>query len=614
MTRSVTRRVPRIDLAAVADAFAPSRAIDRAELPEPLSKACRRILARVHALPWERAAFARELAAHARDAHDAGVPIDRVVLELGTPKRVGKLIARAIRRKRPMVLGMTMAAARATMPLIPVALGLYVLTAMWYEGRVPARTTGPKLMSIDRLVLPGEASPQPVTTRFYEILDEARQSLASLRSEPRWAEYALPPSEDTDYFDPREWTAWWPSAYAAEFWPPEALLLLKEADPIVRLLHDAAAHANDTPGAIQAAKYADLVRHELDELLRLDAAFAAERGDGDRVVTDLAAIVSINTTVARGLSPRGDAGANWYNIDAVDLAAALLYSHDGLFTPGQLEQLDQVFSFAVNPDLSSARIAYMYALDRVYGSGPRARLTPAGISEINAGPVPGLEGGNWDSDWTLESFGIRFPDMLVDRAEPLLPLLAYDRAQAENSFLKAEAIAYSMGRRTHLSRADWQQLSEATTEVHSARNPVALKVGSASGPWHIDITLHIRTRLAALRVLIAAHRYRLDHAEYPACVDSLIPGYLAARPIDPVDGAPLRYARTPQGPRIWSVGPDGDDDQGRSLLDGLPPREARGFFMRFNPLWQEAPPPDGDWLPLPTTHPAVERIAELRNQ
>lgn len=68
---------------------------------------------------------------------------------------------------------------------------------------------------------------------------------------------------------------------------------------------------------------------------------------------------------------------------------------------------------------------------------------------------------------------------------------------------------------------------------------------------------------ASVAVACAATRYRLDHGQYPATSDLLVPGYLAAVPVDPFDGQAMRMKKRPDGSLvIYSVGADGKDDGG----------------------------------------------------
>ncbi len=68
---------------------------------------------------------------------------------------------------------------------------------------------------------------------------------------------------------------------------------------------------------------------------------------------------------------------------------------------------------------------------------------------------------------------------------------------------------------------------------------------------------------ASVGVACAATRYRLDHGQYPATSDLLVPGYLEAMPVDPFDGQAMRMKKQADGSLvIYSVGADGKDDGG----------------------------------------------------
>ena len=68
---------------------------------------------------------------------------------------------------------------------------------------------------------------------------------------------------------------------------------------------------------------------------------------------------------------------------------------------------------------------------------------------------------------------------------------------------------------------------------------------------------------STVNVAVAATSYRLEHNEYPATPDLLIPGRLDAMPTDPFDGKPLRMKKLPDGSLvIYSIGVDGVDNGG----------------------------------------------------
>jgi hypothetical protein len=64
------------------------------------------------------------------------------------------------------------------------------------------------------------------------------------------------------------------------------------------------------------------------------------------------------------------------------------------------------------------------------------------------------------------------------------------------------------------------------------------------------------------QIAIAMTRYRLDHGSWPTELSLLTPKYLAAIPIDPFDGKPLRLVTRGEIPTLYSVDVDGVDDGG----------------------------------------------------
>lgn len=64
---------------------------------------------------------------------------------------------------------------------------------------------------------------------------------------------------------------------------------------------------------------------------------------------------------------------------------------------------------------------------------------------------------------------------------------------------------------------------------------------------------------------IALKRYQLKHANYPSNLNSLVPEFLSAIPLDPVDKKPLRYRLNANGPfLLYSIGTNGKDDGGNA--------------------------------------------------
>ena len=61
---------------------------------------------------------------------------------------------------------------------------------------------------------------------------------------------------------------------------------------------------------------------------------------------------------------------------------------------------------------------------------------------------------------------------------------------------------------------------------------------------------------------MATSRYHAAEDQFPHRLDDLVPEFFPAVPLDPFNGDPLRIKRTDQELVLYSIGPDGADDDG----------------------------------------------------
>ncbi|MGA2854987.1 MAG: hypothetical protein ABSE90_12760, partial [Verrucomicrobiota bacterium] len=92
------------------------------------------------------------------------------------------------------------------------------------------------------------------------------------------------------------------------------------------------------------------------------------------------------------------------------------------------------------------------------------------------------------------------------------------------------------------------------------------------------------------------------HGNYPADLNSLVPEFVTAVPLDLVDGQPLRYRRNADETfLLYSVGENGKDDGGDPTL------EKGAESSSFN--WQN--PHALDWVwPQPATAEEIQKYYE----
>ena len=108
---------------------------------------------------------------------------------------------------------------------------------------------------------------------------------------------------------------------------------------------------------------------------------------------------------------------------------------------------------------------------------------------------------------------------------------------------------------------------ENRVQKENARFAHGLKIISAMLLPALDRSLKKQAEgVAALqtaRVGCAVQRHRLAHAGHlPETLAELVPTFLEAVPLDPFDGQPLRYRHTNDLYVVYSVGPDGEDQDG----------------------------------------------------
>jgi hypothetical protein len=99
---------------------------------------------------------------------------------------------------------------------------------------------------------------------------------------------------------------------------------------------------------------------------------------------------------------------------------------------------------------------------------------------------------------------------------------------------------------------------------------------------------------------IALELYKRQHGDWPGELDELVPGYLPSVPVDRLTGNPVRYRVTGDGPVVYSVGVDGDDDGGRPPVDLTDePKNAKASPKQSNKENTAEEEHDGDWVLWP---------------
>jgi hypothetical protein len=177
--------------------------------------------------------------------------------------------------------------------------------------------------------------------------------------------------------------------------------------------------------------------------------------------------------------------------------------------------------------------------------------------------------------------------------EPFLGRIGRDKVRAEHSLMLS-----IMTQRIAVVGLAFHEQAEAEKALSAGIGPLPR---GAVIPWLAvspaenvrDLFRLQHALLRCLAVALAAERYRRDHGNWPASAEQLAPQWIAAVPLDPFDGQPLRYRRLPDGVVVYSVGPDRQDNGGE-LDRADPKRPGSDLGCR---LWdvkhrRQPPPPE----------------------
>ncbi len=146
------------------------------------------------------------------------------------------------------------------------------------------------------------------------------------------------------------------------------------------------------------------------------------------------------------------------------------------------------------------------------------------------------------------------------------------------------------------AHADLQQMASTSerprlfklklTNRKSARIPCAVLVQLcvADLPSRMDAADRQNVHTGFVQIGLALAGYRAEHGDYPQRLDELVPEFLASVPIDLyADHAPLRYRREDGGYMLYSVGPNGQDEEAGSS-DTFPDADDIAVLINDAPL------------------------------
>ena len=159
-----------------------------------------------------------------------------------------------------------------------------------------------------------------------------------------------------------------------------------------------------------------------------------------------------------------------------------------------------------------------------------------------------------------------------------------------------------------LELADFSALGVVGKELDARANAEPKRISAnAAGDRLLQLSLEMYGKIIAKAqsapayhrqtvIILAMRRFELGKGRLPAALDELVPQYLSSVPLDPFDGAPMRWNAAKQ--IVYSVGSDLDDDGGKVKLH---PRDTYcpDVGLRY---WWAPPEPE----PEPPARPLVK--------
>jgi hypothetical protein len=207
-----------------------------------------------------------------------------------------------------------------------------------------------------------------------------------------------------------------------------------------------------------------------------------------------------------------------------------------------------------------------------------------------------LEGGKVNLGDMFGHHGVR------NLKEQIDDFLAGNTAESSHAWMlrflsrAVEIAKRPLGKQRHLFQELEADLQEAPPLARMLV-PATVKVREA----HLRILAQLRCAAVAL----AVERYRRRHDRWPAGLKALVRARLLRElPADPYEGKPLRFRKVKGGVVVYSLGPDGQDNQGQLDRKNT---HASGTDLGFQ-LWdlenrRQPPPPPEAKKKLPEVPP-----------
>jgi hypothetical protein len=593
-------------------------------LPDDVKELLRKLVGKTRLWKLEKAAVARELAAHFEDALAGGQSAEEALESFGDWRTAARLIRRATKRKRSYLWHAWRWSFWSFIGLVVIyiGLGLYYLTG------------SPKITKNYVPILNEQALAVPDGERAWPVMREAViamgveqssrighdapyadfsvQDLIAWGARPsdaRWEEVVAYYAQHAEPMAELRRAANMPGlGYVAGYeWDPEdAPLFTPEISPEQTAEYakqnavDVARYRNNQPPL-----YAVLLPHlgtlrESSRLLEVEVFVAADQGDAQAAMDSLVALFRLGPLASEQNTLINQLVDVSIRSGAMETTSELMAAYPDLFSDEQLRDLSheiaavRTYSF----DITGEKMMMLDTIQHVYtddGNG-NGHLDPQSWRRFTRE----LTGANTAFYETRKNTGSEY---LIDYAvAPAMILFAVDRREMARMTdhlygLTAQDLATPPWERPE-SLAD-----EAVTKMMTAgplpwsRYGLLTEVMPALGAARKTAHRYMAKADATL-VALALESYRRQHGSYPDTLEALVPRYLPEVPIDRITGGPISYTLVDGKPVVYSVGADRDNDGGRIAYDPEYPDSRDSGVMQWA-IDQGETAVDGDWVLWP---------------
>lgn len=586
----------RVDVRAAVRAYA---------LPEPLERLVLDVVRRTRLWKREKVDVARELSAHFRDGLDSGTAPETLARDFGDPAKAAGLIRRATRRKRSTAYHIAARAGQGALAILGVAVVVHAGLAMRFYAGSPSASSGPAEAhnaAIERM--PESSRAWPEYRRALLAMPAFPQSVGGRypRLEPGEPGYddavAFIRAAGPELAVIREATRR-PSLGATFAWDDDLELNVKRARDqegevaAARLARAQAELIESRQGKPLSLGLMPAAGHvgRLASHLRFEGLLAVREGNAGLFVDNVEAMVRLAEQVARGetlleqiIGTRILAQASTMVRQVLELSPTLLDESALSRVGAALASAGGGFGAEIVPQIDAEGEMFRGLVAQTYTDDGRGsgRFTPQGAALIwGMGQNPSIVTG-MKSEGPLGSPLGRYV---------VLPVLTQGVASRREELRQWDDLAHRYREVSQLK--PWERTEDVRKRISppwetldaKLRTPVMAMVFPSLTAALDNAELARMERDAAVTA-VALQRARLAQGSWPATLESLVPTFLPAVPVDGFTGRPLGYRVTPEGVRLYSTGGDGVDQ------DGTPPGE--GVSVLAVMRWNRAVA--GDWV------------------